>query len=272
MESLEKIGTRPADFDKLNFDQLKFGQPKSERMWLKSMRSKIKPRRGIVILLGLVATMSVLGMISEIETPRPKRPESLLSSNGSTPAGALSALPPHAANAAEPPAAPVASATPGLQPRAAIASKNAQPDALPRLLPQPKAPLQLAVTGLAQDHRLESTVRETSPALSISGDSSPSPSKASADAHKVVASTRPSARTQGKYSILMAAAMDRSAADRISSRLLSLGYTSYVTRSNVNGRTWYRVQVGPYPTSSAAQAVRPKLEADYAAAYIKRTD
>jgi hypothetical protein len=32
------------------------------------------------------------------------------------------------------------------------------------------------------------------------------------------------------------------------------------------------VQVGPYPTSAAARAAQAKLQADYSAHYINRTD
>ena len=61
------------------------------------------------------------------------------------------------------------------------------------------------------------------------------------------------------YKILIAAAPDHAAAVRMASRLLSLGYASHIVPSQIGGETWYRVQVGPYPTSVSARAMRVKL-------------
>jgi hypothetical protein len=65
-------------------------------------------------------------------------------------------------------------------------------------------------------------------------------------------------------------AMDRAAADRMVSRLLGLGYIAHTAPSQIDGKTWYRVQVGPYPTADAAGAAQEKLQIAYTARYINR--
>ena len=64
--------------------------------------------------------------------------------------------------------------------------------------------------------------------------------------------------------------MDRQAAYRMSSRLLALGYTSHIVPTQINGQTWYRVQVGPYPTSEDARAAQAQLRAAYTSRYVNR--
>lgn len=66
------------------------------------------------------------------------------------------------------------------------------------------------------------------------------------------------------------AAMDRGAADRMASRLLGLGYISHIVPRQIDGQTWYRVQIGPYPTSDDARAAQAQLRAAYTARYVNR--
>jgi septal ring-binding cell division protein DamX len=277
MESPGQAGIRQAEFDKLNFDKLKFGKLKSERMWLRHVRFEIIPRGGIVILvglLGLLATVTLLGTISEREMAPREQGQSQLSNIYSTTTGAPSAPLPHAANPAELPATPVAAGTPESPLRAAIASENMSPAAPPKPPPWPKAPPHPALVGVPPEHQSASAAEEPHDSSLVLPDSLSPTNKTGAHTRNAVASAPPpSARTDhAGYRILIAAAMDRSVADRMASRLLGLGYTSYVMPSEVNGPTWYRVQVGPYPTPAAARAARTKLQADYIAHYINRTD
>jgi cell division protein FtsN len=73
------------------------------------------------------------------------------------------------------------------------------------------------------------------------------------------------------YKIMIEATMDHEAADRMTTRLLGLGYTSRIVPIQINGQTWYGMQVGPYPTEDAALAAEANLRAAYAARYINKT-
>ncbi|MFZ1122571.1 MAG: SPOR domain-containing protein [Candidatus Binataceae bacterium] len=66
------------------------------------------------------------------------------------------------------------------------------------------------------------------------------------------------------------AAMDHAAANRMASRLLGLGYTSHIVPTQISGQTWYRVQVGPYPSADDAREAQAQLRAAYTARYINR--
>jgi len=223
MESPGQAGTRQAEFDKLNFDKLKFVQLKSERMWLRHLRFEIKPRGGIVILvglLGLLAIMTLLGTISEHEMAQREQEESQLSSIHSTSTGAPSGSLLHGANPAGPRTAPVAAATPGSPLRAAIASENVPPAALPKPAPWPKAPPYPAVAGVRSEHQSASGTEEPHGSSLVLPDSLSPPNKTGAYTRKAVASAPPTSALTDRagYRILIAAAMDRSVADRMASR------------------------------------------------------
>ena len=80
-----------------------------------------------------------------------------------------------------------------------------------------------------------------------------------------------SAAPHGKgYNIVIDAAMDHAAANRMASRLLALGYIAHISNTQINGQTWYRVQVGPYPTADDARAAQTQLRAAYTARYVNR--
>ncbi len=56
----------------------------------------------------------------------------------------------------------------------------------------------------------------------------------------------------------------------MASRLLGLGYTSHIIPTQINGQTWYRVQVGPYLSADDARAAQAQLRAAYTARYVNR--
>lgn len=212
------------------------------------MRFEIGPGGGFIILVGLLglsAAVFFLGMISGREMAQSEQGQSQLASVYPMPSDASAVSPPPAAAATLAPAS-----------RPAPSSENIPPAVLPKKPPRPA---------------LASAPHRSAPAAEAPDDSS-APSDET-DAGAAAASVRtPNAETRRRgYYIVIDAAMDRPAADRMASRLVSLGYTSHVAPSEVNGQTWYRLRVGPYPTSDDARAAETQLRAAYAARYVNHT-
>jgi DedD protein len=65
------------------------------------------------------------------------------------------------------------------------------------------------------------------------------------------------------FNIQIQAAMDRSGADEMMRRLHGLGYQSRLVPAQLNGQTWYKVVIGPYPTQEAAVAAQTEMRAKY---------
>ena len=230
------------------------------------MRFEIGPGGGIIILVGLLGLSAVvffLGMISGREMAQTEQGQSQLAAVYPMPGGAPGSSPPEAAE----PAAPVAAATLTAPPRAEAAPKNTSPTALP------KAPSNRALASVSPAHRAAPAPEaEESDDSSDSTDSSASSDRSSAGTEEGAASApTPSAGTRARgYYIVIDAAMDHAAANRLASRLSGLGYTSHMSPSEVDGKTWYRVRVGPYATPDDARAAQAQLRAAYAARYVNR--
>jgi septal ring-binding cell division protein DamX len=237
------------------------------------MRFEIGPGGGFVILVGLLglsAGVFFLGMISGREIAQSEQGQSQLASVYPMPAGAPPAAPPQAAA----PAAPAAAATakPVAQTAAASSSENIPPavqhkppikHAPPPRPTLARAPLVHPPAPAAEESDTNSSAPSGSSASSDEADTSAGEGTASAPL--------PHAATRGKgYNIVIDAAMDRGAANRMASRLLGLGYTSHIVPTLINGQTWYRVQVGPYPSADDARAAQAQLRAAYTARYVNR--
>jgi SPOR domain len=74
-------------------------------------------------------------------------------------------------------------------------------------------------------------------------------------------------RAPSKYYIQVLAVMDKSGADQMMERLRRLGYLSRRVSTEIDGRRWYRVEVGPYTTQEAATEARVGLQEKYQAAF-----
>jgi len=196
------------------------------------MRFEIEPNGGFVIFVGLLVLLSSVFVLGMISERQMEQGQQDQSQLVS-----VYPMPTAGPSASLPqvvePAAPVVAAVPKRPSRVTVASEN-----LPRV----------AVPKLAHAHR----------AL-------PHPALAN-----VLPAHRSAAIRQHKYKIMIDTAMDRVAADRMVSRLLGLGYTARTVPSQIDGQTWYRVQVGPYSTADAAGAAQEKLQAAYTARYINR--
>ena len=241
------------------------------------MRFEIGPGGGFVVLVGLLglsAAVFFLGMISGREMAQSEQGQSQLASVYPMPAGAPPAAPPQAAAAPAAPAA-AANANPSAQTAAASSSENAEntPPAV-----QPKPPLRHKTSPRPTLASVPPT-RPSAPAAEEPDTDSSAPSDSSASTDEADTGTDegtasappPRAGTHGKgYNIVIDAAMDRGAANRMASRLLGLGYTSHIIPTQINGQTWYRVQVGPYLSADDARAAQAQLRAAYTARYVNR--
>ena len=76
------------------------------------------------------------------------------------------------------------------------------------------------------------------------------------------AAARPQAHHK-PFNIQIEAAMDRSGADEMVRRLHGLGYQPHLVPAQLNGQTWYKVVIGPYPTQEAAAAAQTEMRAKY---------
>jgi DedD protein len=65
------------------------------------------------------------------------------------------------------------------------------------------------------------------------------------------------------YNIQIQAAMDSSSAGEMVRRLEGLGYRPHLIPTNINGSTWYKVEVGPYATQADAAAAEISLRQKY---------
>ncbi len=65
------------------------------------------------------------------------------------------------------------------------------------------------------------------------------------------------------YNIQIQAAMDSASAGEMVRRLEGLGYRPHLIPTNINGSTWYKVEVGPYATQAEAAAAESSLRQKY---------
>jgi cell division protein FtsN len=238
------------------------------------MRFEIGPGGGFLILVGLLglsAAVFFLGMISGREMAQSVQGQTQLATAYPMPPGSPAAAPPQAAEPAAPPAAPVAAATPKPPSRAALASANVAPAVLPKPPHEHKAPLHPALASVSPPRRSAPAAEEPDDSTASPDSSAPSDETDTDTDGGAPSAPAPSAATHhAGYNIVIDAAMDRGAANRMASRLLGLGYTSHVVPSQINGQTWYRVQIGPYLTPDDARAAQAQLRAAYTARYVNR--
>ena len=248
------------------------------------MRFEIGPGGGFLVLIGLLglsAAVFFLGMISGREMAQSEQGQSQLASVYPMPAGAPAASPPQAAApAVQAPPAPTgaaAAAAPKPPARATVASEDIPPAAIPKpaQVHKPPPPTVASVppkypsAPAAEESDNDSSA---SPHSSAPADSSSSDEADTGSEEGAASAPPPNAGRHGRgYNIVIDAAMDRAAANRMASRLLGLGYTSHIFPTRINGQTWYRVQVGPYPTADDAQAAQAQLRTAYTARYVDRT-
>ena len=83
---------------------------------------------------------------------------------------------------------------------------------------------------------------------------------------KVDAASKPTEDDKAKgdaardWTVQVNAFPDERSAQRLADRLKQKGYDAYVTTANFNGRDWYRVRVGHYPTRAQAKQFVEQLQ------------
>lgn len=233
------------------------------------MRFEIGPGGGFVVLVGLLglsAGVFFLGMISGREMAQSELGHSQLATAYPMPPAASAPIPSPAAVGAAPAPAPAPAA------RAAVAAsaQKPKPAAERPAVAERAAPSRRAIASAAPpQHAPPERAAETDQSYAGAEASAGAEERASApppEEHRSYAATH----SRG-YNIVIDAAMDRAEADRMVARLLALGYTPRIVPAPMNGRTWYRVQVGPYPSADDARAAQAQLRAAYTARYVNRT-
>jgi DedD protein len=69
------------------------------------------------------------------------------------------------------------------------------------------------------------------------------------------------------FNIEIQAAMDATSAGQMLKRVQALGYQPHVVPTQLNGATWYKVEVGPYATQADAAAAEAELRQKYNETY-----
>jgi cell division septation protein DedD len=220
---------------------------------------------GAVFILGLLAGYDV-GLETQRSTAQvateyplqapPATPDVSTPASGPTTAGAVSNLagggaqPP--AKSASPPDNSGAPASPGLGDVAAARQRLASGAA-----PAP------ASSGASIPDATQQTTAASPGAGNPGGQATPGPPRV-ASAERAPAPPRIHRKP---FDIQIQAAMDLNGANEMIKRLQQLGYQPHLVPTNIDGQTWYRVEVGPYATQDEAAAAEAQLRQKYNAQF-----
>jgi septal ring-binding cell division protein DamX len=201
---------------------------------------------GVLVLSGAVFVMGLLagydiGHESQLATQQVAVafPIPPASSSGQAPAASGESVAP-------PPAPPVAhAAAPVTTPKARVASAAKPP-----------------VPAKSEDE--EESADTTDEGMESSPAATPPPAKRVASAETPV----PAREAHHKpFNIQIEAAMDEPSAQDMVKRLGALGYQPHLLPTQINGSTWYKVEVGPYTTQEEATAAEGELRKKYNSTY-----
>jgi septal ring-binding cell division protein DamX len=67
----------------------------------------------------------------------------------------------------------------------------------------------------------------------------------------------------GPYSVQIDAVMDLQGAQQMARKIKARGFQPYVVRTEVGGKTWYRLRVGHYASPEDAQAAESRLHQEF---------
>jgi len=97
----------------------------------------------------------------------------------------------------------------------------------------------------------------------------PPPAAPPAEEPEAATATAPSPvhNARKPFNIEIQAAMDATSVRQMLKRLQALGYQPHVVPTQLNGATWYKVEVGPYATQADAAAAEAELRQKYNGTY-----
>lgn len=232
------------------------------------MRFEIGAGGTIVILLGLLglsAAVFTLGLVSGYEIAKSQPETTKVVTVYPLPATAAATSSPAAfAGIAPTPYHFVPSPSPAVSPAAVAAAGHPSPAAAARAnaTATPKVTAAIASRPRATPQEEESADEDNGSDEDTGAAETPAPTPAAAPP-KAVASTATPEAAHKPYNIQIDAPMGQAAAQQMYQRLNALGYHAHITAVTVNGRTWYRLQIGPYQTVEEARAAQAKLREEY---------
>lgn len=131
--------------------------------------------------------------------------------------------------------------------------------------PAPERMASASPPSSAMDSPPGSPAAEENPADSGDG-ADAADTEAPAPRAAATASARPQPHHK-PFNIQIEAAMDRNGAYEMVRRLHGLGYQPHLVPAQLNGQTWYKVMIGPYPTQESAAAAQTAMRAKYNRVY-----
>lgn len=145
--------------------------------------------------------------------------------------------------------------------------------AAPAAPPAPKPPPAPVAPALVSNPKppVEAAAPVNQPKVIAPPPAAAAPAHPAPPADEAMASTahRPSANESVRkpFNIEIQAAMDSTSAGQMVRRLEALGYQPHMQPTQINGATWYKVEVGPYATQAEAAAAESELRQKYNSTY-----
>jgi DedD protein len=168
--------------------------------------------------------------------------------------------------AASPPAAPAPVATPA----AVAANENPSPAASDdsEAVPPPPRTGARRATAEDSDDTAEAPSEQPSPAAaanhtrtaSVDEDHSADTDDSGTASGEETSPFPPKHRA---FNVQIQAVMDMSGANQMIRRLARIGYPAHMVATPIDGQTWYKVEVGPYPTQEEAAAAQASMRQRY---------
>ncbi|MFO7840156.1 MAG: SPOR domain-containing protein [Desulfosalsimonadaceae bacterium] len=153
------------------------------------------------------------------------------------------------------------------QPSRTLSPKHGKPEGIQKAQ-APKAKEEKTSEGSG---RTQARAEKTAPPKKAAGQDSAGPAAGKQKPEKAPEQSRPSAQSSsGKadsggpakksgYAIQVASLKDPESAGKVRKRFLAKGYPAYCRKAEVNGITYHRVRIGPYPSREKAGEDRRNL-------------